>query len=685
MSWRRHLVKLGALFRRPKPVDDLEEEIRSHLRMEEQENLESGMPPDEAHYAALRRFGNVTLAQERSREMWGFPRLESLVQDVRYGLRMLRRSPGFTAVAVITLALGIGAGTVIFSVVNPVLIHGLPYPHANRLVWLYDANKAHPDVKMYVTPLEFLAWKKDSHTFEEVAAVYGLEVTLTGAGEPELLAGNRVTANFFPLLGVRPALGRCFVEGEEHVAVLSHAFWERRFGSDHDVIGRTLTLDSEPYTVIGVLPSQFRYFPHAEVFLPNVLHSMSPESSPGGLYVIARLNAGIAVAQAEAQATAIASRLGIDYWVREKDQRWHVGVIPLSKELGRDVRPHLLVLACAVGFVLLIACLTVASLLLARGAARQREMAVRTAVGASRPRLIRQTLTESILLSSLGGAAGLAVAYWGIKALSMARPDKLYENDFSPHLAIPLEQIHINWQAVGFTLGAALLTGLLFGLAPAIFASRTNVNECLKESGTATTAGLGHRRGLSLLVIGELAISLVLLVGTALMIRSLSRALGESPGFDVDKVLELRLSVPLKKYSVEAGVSEEPGHEKLVMLTPQLDLFMQALTRRLRAIPGVESVARRSGGWGGSKIRLDGETEARDHEPLVQFVTPGFFHTMGMPLLKGREFTDQDTETAPPVAIISEGMASDFWPGQQLIGRRLVGQDWNGKPLVLLR
>lgn len=685
MTWLRILItRFIALFRKGRLERELDEELRAHLEMLIEENLRKGMSPEEARSAALRSFGGVEQVKECYRDQRGLRVVETLIQDIRYGLRQLRRSPGFTVVAVVTLALGIGVNTAIFSVVNPVLIHGLPYPHADRLVLLAQANKDNGpglDDWWYVAPPQFLAWKKDSDVFEDVAAVMGLDVTLTGAGEPARLRAKRVTANFLPLLGVQPALGRSFAEHEEHVAILTHGLWERRFSSDPNLIGRALTFDNEVCTVIGVLPPEFRYFPGIEVFLPNPLKTVSPSSSIFILYVIARLKPGTTVAQAETEATAIASRLGLDYWVREKDQRWHIGAIPLSKELARDVRPDLLVLACAVGFVLLIGCLTVASLLLARAASRQREMAVRTAVGASRPRLIRQTFTESVLLSSLGGASGLAVAYWGIKALALARPDRFYENDFSPQIAIPLERIHLDWQVLVFTLGLSMLAGLVFGLAPAIFASQTNVNECLKEWGASVTAGRGHGRVLSLLVIGELAVSLVLLAGAGLMIRSLIRTLGESPGFDVDKVLELVVPLPSKKYSVEAGVSEEPSHEKLVMLTPEVDLFTEGLTQRLKAIPGVESVARRSGGWGGGKFRIEGEAEGREHEPLVRWVSPDFFRAMGMPLLKGRVFSKQDTETAPPVAIISERLARDFWPGEQLIGRRLVGQDWDGKPL----
>lgn len=603
----------------------------------------------------------------------------TLIQDLRYGLRMLARNPGFTAVAVITLALGIGANTAIFSVVNPALIHALPYRDADRLVLVGERTKdMPPGVWWALSAANFLDWEKQNHVFEGMAAAYDFNVNLTGQGEPVRLEGKRLTTNFLPLLGVQPAQGRSFVEHEDNIAILSHRLWARRFGSDPNVIGRAITLNDESYTVVGVMPSEFRFFPQAQVFLPNPFRALvMTDRTTKILYAIARLAPSVTLAQAQAEMNTLASRVEPEYPADEREKDWGINVIPLYDELTRDVRPHLLAMVYAVGFVLLIACANLASLLLARGAGRQREMGVRAAVGASRVRLIRQTLTENVLLSLLGGTAGLLIAYGGVQLLLLARADRFYQNSFRPHVVIPFQEIHINWQVLGFTLGLSLLTGLLFGLAPAVFGSKPNLNECLKESGTAGTGSLGHRRALTLLVIGEIALSLVLLTGAGLLICSVMRLLSEKPGFDVSQVLRIGLTLPLSKYTANAGTG--PNKLKLVTISPRRDLFITDLIRRLKAIPGVESAAAWSWYWGTGHVRLEGEAGARGpHQPENgQWVSPGYFRTMGIRLLKGRDFTEQDTEGAPAVAIINEEMARGFWPGQQLVGRRMISQDWD--------
>jgi putative ABC transport system permease protein len=662
MRWRRELAKLGALFRRSKPVDDLAEEIRSHIEIEEHENLESGMPPEEAHYAALRRFGNVTLAQERSREMWGWNWTETLWQDVRFGLRQLRKNPGFTAVAVITLALGIGANTAIFSVINAVLLRPLPFPHADRLVQIWETDPQRGVDRGVVSPYNFRDWQSQNHDFAAMAA-YGYDhFSLTSGESPFGLRGLRVSADFFRVFGVRPLWGRDFLANEDqpgagHVAILSFTAWQNYFGRDPRIVGRKSTLDGEAYTVIGVMPSGFGVpGSGTEIWITPAFDLKNLSRSSHGLFAIGRLKPGITLAAARSEANTIARRLAQQY----PDTNGHSGIvlIPLQEEIVGNTRSALLVLWGAVGLVLLIACANVASLLLSRGVARSKEFAVRSALGASRSRLAAQLLIESILLAAAGGALGLAFANWGIGAIVRTA-------------AIPRAQgVTLDARVLGFTGLLSILTGIVFGLAPAFASSSTDLNFALKKTLGSINAGVGGVRLRGGLVAGEIALSLVLLVSAGLLIKSLWLLGRVNPGFNPKSVLGVRLSLPESKYP--------NGLERAAVF--------KRVIERLAAVPGVESAGGVndlpfSGSRTTSSFDIEGvppSSTAEVRQADRRDISPDYFKAMGIPLLKGRRFTDGDNADAPPVAIINEDLARKYWPGRDPIGQKLnlYEKDW---------
>ena len=664
MSWRRELSKIGALFRRPKPVDDLAEEIRSHLEMEKQENLESGMPPVDAHYAALRRFGNVTLAQERSREMWRWNSVETLWQDLRYGLRMLLKNPGFTAVAVLTLALGIGANTAIFSVVNTVLLRALPYKDADRLVMVWGLNRPRGFDTDQVSPLDFADWKSQNRVFESMAASTDAMYTLTGAGDPTSIIGYQFSSDYFHVLGVEPLLGRTFLPEEEqpgknHVAVLGYPLWQSRFGGDSGVVGKTVTLDGEPYTVIGIMPSGYQFPQDTQLWTPlTIPQNAATDRAYRFLRVVARLKPGVKIQQAQNEMNTITSRLANQYPSTNKDEG--TNIIGLRQMTTGDIRPALLVLLCAVGFVLLIACANVANLFLARAVARQRETSIRAALGATQFRLVRQFLTESVALGLVGGAFGLFLAVWAAGALVAMFPRTI------SNLNIPrIDRIPTDRWVLGFALAASLLTGIFFGLFPALRAGSLN-NEALKESSRALSGGLRARRFRSSLVVAEVALSLVLLVGAGVTLRSLVHLLQGDLGFNPENVLTLRVLLPTQKYKTES----------------QWLAFGDQAIDRIKSLPGVQSVGTvtflpLSGWWGTRRVVREGaRVESPDSQPPTVWssVTPEYFSTMAIPLLKGRFFSDQDNQKAASVTIISQSLAQRLWPGSDPIGKRVTIQ-----------
>ncbi len=584
--------------------------------------------------------------------------MSGFLLDLRYGARMLLRTPGFTAVALLVLVLGIGANTAIFSVVHAVLLRQLPYKDAQRLtmVWLDNRRLGlKEDLPSY--PM-FEDWKKQSRLFEDMAIFSRSMSSLTGADEPEQVREARVAANFFPLLGVRPMLGRTFSpdedqEGRDRVAVLSHGLWVRRFGADSNVLGKNLIRDSRNYTVVGVMPPEFR-FPDktTELWIPLVVPPQARGARFGfWLWIVGKLKPGVTVEQAQTEMSGIGSRLEQQY---PEGAGYGVYVVPLHRQLVGNIRPALLILLGAVVFVLLMACANVASLLLARASAREREIAIRAAIGAGQGRLIRQLLTESVLLSAVAGAIGVLVAVWGVSVLVSLSPQ-----DFPR-----LDEIRIDAPVLAFTLGLSLLTGIVFGLAPALQFSRWAVSETLKETGRTLGSSLRARYLRGALVAGEIALALVLLAGAGLLIRSFLRLQAVDPGFQPQRVLTMRLISPRSKYPQG----------------PQVAALFQQLLQRIGAMPGVQSAAAVSDIFL-SKTPNSGDftIEGRPPKPLteqieatIDVISPNYFAAMGVPLRHGRWFTDQDGRDTPRVVIINETMARWFWPDEDPIGKRFT-------------
>ncbi|MGA9770149.1 MAG: ABC transporter permease [Blastocatellia bacterium] len=587
--------------------------------------------------------------------------METLFQDLRYGVRTLLKNPGFTAIAVIALALGIGANTVIFSVVDSVLLRPLPFKDSDRLVMLWETNLQQSDQQgrnAQATGIaNFTDWSSQNQVFEEMAAYFNWTYNLTGVDEPERLEAAVVTGSFFDVLKAQSSLGRRIVPdddqpGKDNVVVLSHGIWQRRFGAETAIIGKTITLNRNSYTVIGVMPRDFE-FPDrkAELWVPAGFNPSQKQDRAGKfLKVIARLKPGAQVEAARAEMGAIASQLEQQY--PDTNGGWGVDLTPLQENETGSARPALLLLLGAVGFVLLIACANVSNLLLARAAARRKEMAIRAALGASRLRLISQMLTESALLALLGAGAGMLLAVWGIDLLVSLNPGEIAR----------LSEARIDGRALGFTLMLSILTTLIFGLVPALSASKPDLQRAIKETGQ-TSAGNSGLKLHNILVVSEVAVTLVLLVGAGLMIRSFLRLHEVNPGFNTENMLTMRIWLPASKY----GSNQ------------QQSAFFQEVTERIENVAGIRSVgaiqdiplrANRMG----FKFEIEGRAPTLDvEEPDAAYraITPEYFRTMSIPLLDGREFTAQDGPNAPPVIIINRSMARQFFPGENPLGKRL--------------
>lgn len=599
--------------------------------------------------------------------------MQTLLQDLRYAFRMMTGNRAFTLVAVLALALGIGANTVIFSVVNAVLLRPLPFPEPNRIIMIFESNLQQHS-REAIAAANFLDWRDQNQVFENMATYREETFNLTGTDTPERVWGVITTAGLFPVLGVKPIAGRVFDPDEENrgtgrVAVISQSLWARRFASNPGIIGQKLTSNSEPLTIIGVMPADIRFPREADLWVPprqtvpeHVLRptvNMASNRDSHYLSAIGRLKPGVTLDQARAEMDSVGRRL------EEKDPANNMGRgVTLStlreQEVG-DIQPTLLVLFGSVGFVLLIACANVANLLLARAATRYKEIAIRTALGASRFRLVRQLLTESIALSMAGGALGLLVALWSIKPLVSLVPASVHG----------AQDIRIDEVVFGFTLAVSLLTGLVFGLVPAWQATKNDLNESLKEGGRGGTAGTHRSRARSLLVVSEIALSLVLLIGAGLMIKSFIRLEQVSPGFDSTNVLTMRLSLPAAQY---------PDVRR------RADFYRQ-VNQRLGSLPAVQSAAAISRlplTPGNSTRGLTIEGSANDgsgNGPAADYrvISPDYFRTMGIRVSSGRDFTERDTSEAPAVVIINETMARRFWPNEDPLGKRIqVGI--NGNP-----
>jgi len=654
-------------FRRPAREQELDDEIAAHMAIEVKQRVEAGESPETAEIGARREFGSVALSMEVTRGMWGYGWLQAAHQDLRYAAKSMRKGRAFTAAATLTLALGIGATTAVFSVANGILLRPLPYPQADRVAVLWrlaPPAAAFGGDEFPWGRLDFSMFQEHAKTFDSLGAFQPDTFNLTGRGDPVLLEGIRASAGFFPSLGVTPALGRFYTAeedrpGHEHVIVLGDRLWRERFGGDRTILGRSIDLNGFGYTVVGVMPPGFS-FPHGEEMLATlefpreaelwVPLSIKPgEAGPSELGVVGRMRGGAGIAQAQAELDVFAHTFELRFptskgWSRSRAK-------PLASQIVGDTRRPLLMLLGAVGLVLLIACSNVAGLVLTRSLGRRREFELRTALGAGQGRLMRQLLTESLLLAAAGGALGIVIAAAAID----------FVKKFGPVTVPRLQEVGLDPMVLAFCVTLTFLTGLLFGAAPALGVRRGKVGDSFR--GGARIAG-GHlspalRNALS---VGQVALALVLAVAAGLLARTFYGMLATDSGFKVDRVLTFELSLPSAHYP-------DPAHEA--------QLYRKALDK-LRILPGIESTGMvhavpMGGEPDATMIRIPGRDPKKEARPYVNymFASPGYFATVRTPLLRGREFADTDTLDAPPVTIVNRAMADALWPGEEAVGKQV--------------
>ncbi len=662
-----------SFWRRRKRESELDEELQSHLRMAAQDHADRGETTEQAHRGAQREMGNVALIKEVTREMWGWGSLERLMQDLRYGIRVLAKSPGFAAVAILTLALGIGANTALFSVVNGVLFNPLPYPHPDELVWVAESKPNFATGSISFP--NFRDWRKENHTFSYMAAYRPYSYNFTGMGDAEQLRAMLITSDFFAVLGVHPVAGRSFVSGEDEIgaapiAMITAGFWKRKFGSSLDAIGKTLTLDGKSYTIVGVIPPGFdlglNSFRNVDVYVPlgQWSNPLLPTRGAGlGIHGIGRLKEGVSIAQARGDMQGVTDSLAAEY--PDADKGIGAAVMSLKQTIVGDLRLFLLVLLAAVGFVLLIACVNVANLMVARSSVRAREFAIRAALGASRGRILRQLLTESVLLSLTGGALGLLLAGWGTKAALHQLPVSLPRSI----------EVSIDAPVLIFTLVISLACGIFFGLAPAFKSARSDLHETLKEGGRGGSGS--RRRAQGIFVVVEMALALVLLIAAGLMIRSLGALWRVNPGFDPHNVLTFGVALPP---SMDHGGPAEAR------------ATLRQLNDALAAVPGVTAS---SLSWGAIPLDSDDEdlfwiegkpkpaTENDMSWALSYVVQEDYLRLMKIPLERGRFFTERDNETAPHVIVVDDVFAKQYFPGQDPIGQHVFLQNKGGRAEII--
>lgn len=658
--------RLRALFHHKAVEDELDEELRFHFESEVELNMRAGMTQEEAKRRARLAFGGHEQVKEDCREARGTNFIELTIEDAKYAVRQLWANPTFALVMILTLALSIGANSAIFSVINGVLLKRLPYPQPERMVRVFISNADFPHFTL--NPFDFLDFRARNHSFESIAAYTRGDVQLSGAGEPIHLNGFGITSGFFRVLGIQPQLGREFdyaaeIPGNGLQVILSDRVWRTQFNGDPHIIGRKITVNEQPFTVIGVMPPGTEhpgndyhavgYGENVDVWWP---FSFAGDSSHRGSHYmegIGRLKVGVSAEQATAEMNAIMAQLGREH---PQDLGWTVHVVSLYSSIVDASRRMLLVLLGAVALVLLIACANIANLLLARASARQREIAVRLAMGAPRLRIVRQLLTESLIISLVGGALGLALAFVGVRALVAMLPANFPR----------AHDIHVSWPVFAFTLLISIFTGILFGLAPAMQASRTDPKQGLQQGSRTTTASRHQNRLRSALVIAEVSMACLLLVGAGLMLRTFLNLLHLNPGFREDHLLTASISLPHVRYKTEEQTAQ----------------FYERLTNSLNALPGVESAGAGSDvPWTGydenSSFNIEGKKPA-PHEGFharYHFATPGYFNAMGIPLVKGRFFTSVDRRGGRNVIVINEALAHRYWPGEDVIGKRITFED----------
>jgi predicted permease len=655
-----------------KRAAELDEEVRGHLEMAVRERVERGETEDAARRAVLREFGGVELVKETTRDAWGWQWAEDFIADLQYGLRMMRKNWGFTCVAILTLTLGIGANTALFSVVNGVLLNPLPYPDSERLVWLAESKPNFATGSISFP--NFQDWQKGNRTFVAMGASRGFAFSLTGMGDAEQLPGVLLTSGYFSVLGVQPALGREFAPGEDAIGaapivMISDGLWKRKFGGSREVLGKSLALDGKDYSIVGVLPANFNLalggFHGVQVFVPlgQWRNPLLPTRGAGlGIHGIGRLKSGVTIEQARADMQGVTQNLASEY--PDTNKGIGAAVLPLKKAIVGELRNFLLVLLAAVGFVLLIACVNVANLTLARSAARAREFAIRTALGASRKRILRQLLTESVLLALAGGGLGLLLAAFGIKAALKLLP-----------MAIPRSgEVGVDGTVLLFTLVISLGCGIFFGLAPALKSTKTDLQNTLKEGGRGNSS---RSRAQGIFVVAEMAMALVLLIAAGLMIRSLAVLWKVNPGFDPRNVLTFGVSMP--------PALSESG--------PQgIRSALRRLNEELASVPGVTAS---SLSWGAIPLQSDDEnvfwiegqpkpaTENEMNWALSYVVQEDYLQVMRIPLQRGRFISRQDSETAPHAVVIDEVFARQYFPGTDPIGQHIILQNGGGRSEIV--
>ena len=665
--WMKRLAfRLRSLVNRQTIEREINEELRFHLDMEAAHRQQHGLDRNAARTSAARVFGGMERTKDDLRDARGGNGIDNAMKDLRYAVRALRRNPGFTAVAVLTLALGIGANTALFSVVNGVLLRPLPYTDPSRLVAIrntWDGNNDPLTASGSISPAEYFDYLDRLQTFESFGVYAPATVSVTGDGEPEQLPAVVMTASVFPALGVAPALGRVFSESEDvpgvNVVVLGYGLWQRRFGGARDVVGRRILLNGAAHTVVGVTPPGFRVPDQlsatnpAQLFIPIGL-SRDSVRIRGSHFLsgVARLRPRLTTERGSADVAGVARRFPVEY---PNDypakMNFAAGAVPLLDSVVGQVRPTLLVLLGAVGFVLLIACANVASLLLSRTEGRRREMAVRTALGAGKGRLMRQMLVESVVLALAGGLVGVVLATALTRLLVSLRPQNIPR----------LDAIGVDLRVLAFALGASTVVGVLFGLLPALQATRLDVQSMLRQGGRGVAGG-GRQGARRALVVGEVAIALVLLVGAGLMTRSFVRLLSVDPGYRVDHVLTVPIALPGSRY---------PENERVIS-------FYQELSRRVASVPGVVSVGAVAGvplvsDRGDLSMDIEGRPVAPGESKRRadwQVVTAGYFKAIGMRLIRGRGIEDTDLESTPGVVVINETLAKRYWPDDDPIGKR---------------
>jgi predicted permease len=666
IDWlRQSFHRLCSAFRRDQLDHELDAELAAHLELAIQENLQRGMPADEARRQALIRFGGTEQVKEQHREARGLPILDVLFQDLRYAVRGLLKSPGFTTAAVLTLALGIAVNATMFSMVSAFLLRRPPGREPDRVAVLTSINPASgflADANPVSAP-NYLAWRGANDVFADMAAAdESRTVGLTQQGQPEALASAAVSPNYFTVLGVSAQLGRTFSDGEDqpgrdHVVILSHELWERRFGSDASLIGSTIRLSRENYTVLGVMPASFRLLGFTpQLWTPLVLTAADLTAAARkdrSLFLFARIKSGVTVEKARADLVTLAGRAGENFPETEKGWGAAVRTLPDFLVYNFSIRNGLAVMMTTVGFVLMIACANVAGLLLARSAGRRKELAVRIALGAGRLRIVRQLLTEGLVIASLGGSMGLLLAYWGIHFVGA----NLTFNE-----AISAVPLSLDWNVLLFTLGVSLACAVLCGLAPAVKGSQTDVNTSLKDEGRAASTGRSRSRVRTVLVTGEIALALFLLIGTGLLFRGIFLIEHQNLGFRADHLLTASVSLDNARY-------KDPF---------QQTLFVRDLISRLQQIPGTEAAAVASDlpatGPGTATLQIKGQPELPANQRLSTLdvlVSIDYFGTAGIPLLRGRTFTETDNATAPRVVVVNQEFVHRHLQDQEPLGKQI--------------